>query len=289
LQAFAAVARHRSFTRAAVDLGVTQAAVTQHIKHLEELLGVQLFIRGNGGTTLTDAAVTYLGTIQPSLYDISLATERLIDQGTGDTVTIACLGGFAMKCLLPLLAAFRASHPAIGFHLRTMAQFDTAAPPDYDIAIWHGLGQWPGVAAERLFDEEIFPVCSPSLLERGPRLETPADLANHTVIRANSTILRDDWPFWLDAAGVAGTTFANEIACSYLLVSLQAAADGLGVAIGRTGLVEGDIAGGRLIEPFRQRLSTPTAYHVVTPLARTETPKTTVFRHWLLDRLHPGA
>jgi LysR family glycine cleavage system transcriptional activator len=285
LQAFDAVARNRSFTRAAVDLGVTQAAITQHIKHLEELFEVQLFVRGTSGVTPTDAAISYLNTIQPSLYEISLATTRLIDQGTGDVVSVACLGAFAMKCLLPLLEEFRSSRPDINFHIRTMAQFQTSESPDYDLAVWHGLGNWPGVKAERLFEEEIFPVCSPSLLESGPKLKRPSDLKHHTIVRANSEILRDDWPFWLDAAGVVDTTFAREMACSYLLISLQAAADGLGIAIGRTGVVDGDIAAGRLVEPFDLRLSAPTAYYLVTPMHKVESPKTAVFHRWLLGRL----
>lgn len=291
LQAFDAVARNRSFTRAAIELGVTQAAVTQHVKNLEDMLGAQLFVRAAGAVTPTHAATAYLATIQPALYEISHATHRLIDQGSGGVVTVACLGAFAARRLLPLLREFRVAHRDIPFHVRTMVQFDAGAPADYDIAIWHGLGRWPGVVAERVLDEEIFPVCNPSLLRARHALATLDDLQHHTVIRANSEILRDDWPFWLDAAGIPHMSFANEMACNYLLISLQAAVDGLGIAIGRTGIVEADIAAGRLVEPFRLRLPSPTAYYVVTPAGKPQSREATTLRCWLVDHLRqaPGA
>jgi len=284
LQAFDAVARYRNFTRAATELGVTQAAITQHVKNLEETLGVQLFVRSHGNVTLTEAGSGYLSTIQPSLYNIDRATRRLIEQRRGDVVAIDCLGAFALKRLLPALDEFRAQHQDISFHIRTMVQFQKNARSEFDLAIWHGLGNWPGVTAHKLLDEEIFPVCSPCLLEAGA-LTSPADLRHHTVIRANSDVVRDDWPFWLDVAGGGDLSFDNELACNNLLFSVQAAVGGLGVAMGRTGIVERDLETGRLIEPFLMRLASPTAYYLVMPEGRTQSTAVSLVREWMLDRL----
>jgi LysR family glycine cleavage system transcriptional activator len=285
LQAIDAVARNRSFTRAATELGITQAAITQHVQQVEALLGVRLFERGAGKVAATKAGAAYLGAVQGALYGISAASYRLIDHGRGDVVTIASLGAFALKRLLPVLEVFRREHPEIGLHVETMTQFRAAGVPDCDMAIWHGMGEWPGVKAERILDEEIFPVCSPQLLAGAHPLVAPKDLRHHTTVRANSDILRDDWPFWLDAAGVAAIPFAGEVVCNYLLMSLQAALNGVGVAIGRTGLVEADLASGALVEPFGIRLAVPSAYYLVTPLDKPQTPQAAVLQHWLLDRL----
>jgi LysR family transcriptional regulator, glycine cleavage system transcriptional activator len=285
LRAFEAAARHLSFTRAAVELNLTQTAISHQIRNLEDLLGIRLFVRTANTIGLTDAGESYLRSVRAAIIEISAATDRAADRNDEHVLTVQCLGTFAIKRLLPHLHDFRVRHPAISLHLRTMQSFDNTLQHDFDIAIWHGAGDWVGVTAEKLCDEEVFPVCSPRLLADGGRLDTPEDMTLHTVIRTSSLILRDEWPLWLETAGLCDVKFDAEIACDSLITSLQAAIDGLGIILGRSGVVGPDLAGGRLIEPFSIRARSMFGYYVVVPAHATQQRKVQLFRSWLLRRV----
>jgi LysR family transcriptional regulator, glycine cleavage system transcriptional activator len=144
---------------------------------------------------------------------------------------------------------------------------------------------YTAVEATRITSEELFPVCSPSLLGGPIGLDSPGDLVQHTIIRTSSPlILRDDWPFWLRRAGIADMQFSKEISCDLLYPSYQLAIDGIGVALGRSAVVDGDIAAGRLVEPFSVRLRSPLGYYIVHPPLRGSTPKVEKFIAWARDR-----
>ncbi|MBM0206245.1 transcriptional regulator GcvA [Micromonospora sp. STR1s_5] len=285
LRAFEAAARHLSFTRAATELNLTQTAISHQIRNLEELLGTKLFVRNGNAVTLTEVANGYLQSVRAALVEISAATDRAADRNDENVLTLQCLGTFAIKRLVPVLHLFQARYPSISLRLRTVQSFESNLPHDFDIAVWHGSGEWPGVTVDRLGEEEVFPVCSPRLIgERGP-LDTPFDLQKHTVIRTASLILRDEWPFWLETAGLRDLGFGTELTCDYLITSMQAAVDGLGVVLGRSGVVGPDLASGRLIEPFSVRARSNFGYYLVTPLRAAKLRKAQVFRAWLLDQL----
>ncbi|MFG1369863.1 transcriptional regulator GcvA [Xanthobacter tagetidis] len=286
LRAFEAAARHLSFTRAGVELNLTPTAISHQIRNLEETLGARLFIRNNNALTLTRTAEAYLSSVRSAIVEISSATNRAADNSDERVLTVQCLGTFAIKRLLPHLHDFRTLYPSISLRLRTTQWFENAANYDFDVAIWHGAGDWAGVSVDKLGTEEVFPVCSPRLFARGPRLREPADLADHTVIRTSSLILRDEWPFWLEAADVPGLEFQSEIACDYMITSLHAAIDGLGVILGRSGVVGPDLESGRLVEPFGLRARSTFSYYLVTPHANAGVNKVATFRGWLLERLN---
>jgi LysR family transcriptional regulator, glycine cleavage system transcriptional activator len=285
LRAFEAAARHLSFTRAAIELNLTQTAISHQIKNLEDLLRVKLFVRNANMIALTEAGELYLRSVRSAIMEISAATDRATDQSDENMLTVQCLGLFAVKRLLPHLHDFRAQHPAISLKLRTIQTFENNFHHDFDVAIWHGSGDWAGMTAEKLAEEEVFPVCSPGLLADGPPLKVPQDLERHTIIRTTSTILRDEWPFWLETAKTSEMQFRSEITCDYMITSLQAAIDGLGVTLGRSGVVGPDLAAGRLVEPFAIRARSMFAYHVVWPARSSDMRKVQVFKNWLVKRV----
>ncbi|MGF7158844.1 LysR family glycine cleavage system transcriptional activator [Rhodoligotrophos appendicifer] len=285
LRAFEAAARHLSFTRAAVELNLTPTAISHQIKNLEETLGARLFVRNNNAIALTPGAETYLRSVRTAIVEIASATDRAADQNEENLLTVQCLGTFAIKRLLPQLHDFRQRYPSIALRLRTIQLFENTLHHEFDVAIWHGAGEWAGVTADKLGTEDVFPVCSPRVLANGPKLNKPADLAGHTIIRTASMILRDEWPFWLEAAGAPDLQFSSEIACDYLITSLHAAIDGLGIILGRSGVVGPDLASGRLVEPFSVRAQSAFGYHLVTPAHSNKSRKVELFREWLLERL----
>jgi LysR family transcriptional regulator, glycine cleavage system transcriptional activator len=285
LRAFEAAARHLSFTRAAIELNLTQTAISHQIKSLEDLLQVKLFVRSANMIALTEVGKAYLRSVRAAIIEISAATDRATDQSDENVLTVQSLGLFAIKRLLPHLHDFRMQHPAITLKLRTIQSFENNFQHDFDVAIWHGAGDWMGMTAEKLAEEEVFPVCSPRILEQGPPLIAPEDLHRHTIIRTSSTILRDEWPFWLETAHTGELTFQSEITCDYMITSLQAAIDGLGITLGRSGVVGPDLLAGRLIEPFSIRARSMFSYHVVWPARSSEQRKVQLFKDWLVGRI----
>jgi LysR family transcriptional regulator, glycine cleavage system transcriptional activator len=279
--AFDAVARHLSFTRAGVELNLTQTAISHQIKRLEEALGAPLFVRQPHGLALTHIAHDYLASVRESIATLRLATDRVLRTHASGMVTVACLGTFALKCLIPKLQGFKREHPDIAVNVRTFQPHDTRPTVDFDVAIHYGAGDWPGLDAEKIGEEEVFPVCSGVWLDR-IQDRAPKSLRNCTVIRTSSPlILRDDWTAWLREAGVPDLTFSDEAHFDLLHPSLQAAVDGLGIAMGRSAVVKADIAAGRLFEPFNIKLSSTSNYYLLSHRDRLNRPEVSAFREWL--------
>lgn len=281
LLAFEATARHQSFTRAAIELRLTQTAISHRIKELESLLSVQLFTRKQNTTRLTDEGRTYLECIRPALAQIAAATES-VSSVHDNRLTIACLNAFSAKCLTPALRHFRTQHPQFELRLTPLAPTDRLEQREFDVAIWHSAADWPDFDAERIADEEIFPVCVPQLLAGGPPLRGPQDLRHYPIVRTVSPIITDDWPVWLQQAGAEVGSFASEIYCETLSFSMYAILEGLGLGIGRSLLVRDDLASGRLVEPFGVRCTSPAAYQVLSRPERSALPKVQLFKRWLL-------
>lgn len=285
LRAFEAAVRYSSFSRAAHELNLTQTAISHAIKKLEATLGTKLFVREGNAIRLTETGHDYIKTVRSTLLDISEATGRAMHRHSEKTLFVACLPAFGMRRLIPNLHEFCSTHPEISLRFWTVLTTASFSRRDYDVAVLYGAGDWPGCVAEKICDEEIFPVCSPKLLRKIPRLRKPQDLAHHTVIRtAYSFILQDDWPSWLEEAGAKDLHFSNEITCDLLLPALQAAVDGLGVAMGRSPLVSADLSAKRLVEPFSIRMTSKSAFYLVSPVDRAEAPHVRAFRQWVLNR-----
>jgi LysR family transcriptional regulator, glycine cleavage system transcriptional activator len=281
LRAFEAAARHLSFTRAAAELNVTQTAISHQIRRLEEQLGVRLFLRQSRALLLTREAQEYLPAVRAAFEDLRAATERLRRPEKAQALTVSTMASLAAKWLLPRLAGFQEAHPGIEVRISTSSHLVDFRREEVDVAIRYGRGRWPGLTADWLMAEDIFPVCSPALLAGERPLKRPQDLAHHTLIHA--TLAREDWQLWLTAAGLP-TALASRPGLTFdlSLMALQAAIDGLGVALGRTPFVEGDIAAGRLVVPFDVKLPAEAGFYVVAPQETAQTPKIALFRDWLI-------
>src|SRR6201987_5398013 len=198
LRAFEAAARHLSVTLAASELNVTQTAISHQIKRLEEELGLRLFIRKNRALALTPQARDYLPGVRAAFNDLRLATDRLLRKDDDNVLTISTLASHAAKWLLPRLSAFQEAHPGIDVRITPSTGLVDFKNGDVDAAIRYGRGHWPGVRAEWLMADELFPVCSPALVKADKPLSCPQDLRDHVLL--HTTNYDDDWRQWLTAA-----------------------------------------------------------------------------------------
>src|SRR5215469_16960844 len=269
LRAFEAAARHLSFTLAASELNVTQTAISHQIRRLEEELGIRLFIRKNRALALTPQARDYLPGVRAAFNDLRLATDRLLRKDDDKVLTVSTLASLAAKWLLPRLTAFQEAHPGIDVRITTSTALVDFRNGDVDAAIRWGRGHWPGVRAEWLMTDEAFPVCSPALLEGKRPLHT--------------STYDDDWRQWLTAAGLPSDISKSPgVTFDLILMTVQAAIDGIGVAMGRTSYVQDDIAKGRLVVPFKIALPADAGFYLVSPEGMAEPAKLKAFRQWLV-------
>jgi LysR family transcriptional regulator, glycine cleavage system transcriptional activator len=282
LRAFEAAARHLSFTNAASELNVTQTAISHQIRRLEEELGLRLFVRQNRALALTPEAKDYLPGVRAAFNDLKLATDRLLRRDNDHVLTVSTLASLAAKWLLPRLSAFQEAHPGIDVRITTSPALVDFRIGDVDAAIRYGRGHWPGLRSDWLTADQLFPVCSPALLSGEKPLRRPEDLVHRTLLHS-SGFYDDDWRLWLTAAGLpANISKQPGLTFDLILVTVQAAIDGIGVAIGRTSYVEDDIAKGRLVVPFDITLPADAGFYLVSPEARADSPKLSAFRQWLV-------
>lgn len=239
LRAFEAAARHLSFSRAADELNVTKAAVSHQVKALEDELGLPLFRRLNRALLLTDAGQTLHPSITEALGLMGAAVDRLHRQDRSGDLTLTTLASFAAIWLVPRIGRFRKAHPEIDVRITTSDVSIDFAGSDVDLAIRYGAGRWPGVHVERLMTEEIFPVCAPSLLEGGPPLAKPADLAHHTLLH---DFALETWRMWLTAVGETGINADRGPRYQHSNLVIQAAEQGDGVALARSVLAADALA-----------------------------------------------
>jgi LysR family glycine cleavage system transcriptional activator len=279
LRAFEASARHESFTSAAAELFVTQGAVSQQVKALEDELGLKLFRREHQRLAITEAGRDYLGVVRDAFDRLSMGTERLLQRQGAGLLNVSTSPNFAAKWLVHRLGRFSEAHPEIDLRISASMQHVDFAREDVDLAIRHGDGTWPALHATRLCEEEIFPVCSPLLLKGRRALKAPADLAHHALLHVNDA---SHWNGWLRHFRVKGVDGARGMVLNQASMAIDAAIQGQGVAMARTALAAWDLLGGRLVRPFRQALAAPFAMWIVCPRATAELPKIATFRQWLL-------
>jgi LysR family transcriptional regulator, glycine cleavage system transcriptional activator len=288
LRAFEAAARHLSFTRAAAELNVTQTAISHQIRRLEEQLGKRLFLRRARALVLTRDGQDYLPAIRTAFDDLRRATARLQRPDREGLLTVSTTASLAAKWLVTRVAGFQEAHPGIEVRMTTSTHLVDFQGEEVDMAVRYGRGNWPGLRTQWLMAEDIFPVCSPALMAGGKPLRRPEDLAHHTLL--HSTVSREDWQLWLTAAGLpVALALRRGLSFDQSFMALQAAMDGLGVALGRTRLVDADIAAGRLVMPFDVVLPADAGYYIVAPEETADAPKIALFRDWLTRSVTPDA
>lgn len=279
LRAFEAAARLLSFTNAANELNVTQAAISHQVKALEDQMGIPLFIRRNRHLVLTDAGRALLPDISASLDRMSAAVARVRREDNAGLLTVATMDSLAATWLMPRLMRFRAENPEIEVRLAVSDAVRDYDEDGIDIGIRYGRGDWPGVVVTELMREEVFPVCAPSLLTENGGLETPQDLRKFTLIHDELT---EDWKMWLHAAGVADIDYKRGPGYTHSNLVIQSAINGDGVALGRGLLVADALVSGLLVRPFPLALPGSFHYYIVTTDTNIERPKVRAFSNWLL-------
>lgn len=280
LRAFEAAARHLSFTRAAEELFVTQAAVSHQIKSLEEHLTIKLFMRKNRALLLTEEGQAYYLDIKDIFTALHDATEKLLARGAKGAITVSLQPSFAIQWLVPRLNAFNLLHPEIDVRIKAVDQPDNSLTEDVDVAIYYGRGRWTNVLAEQLHTEYLIPVCSPLLINGKKPLYTVNDLANHTLLHDTS---RRDWKRWFKEVGVKGVNVNHGPIFSHSAMVLQAAVHGQGIALANSVLAKPDIDAGRLVCPFNDVLVSKNAYYIVCREQQADLGKIQAFREWVLD------
>lgn len=286
LHAFEAAARHLSFTRAACELGVTQGAVSQRVRKLEESLGLALFERLTRALALTADGKILAEAVGGGIDRIDeglAAVDRHRRPRAGTTLTLSAAPGFACRWLLPRLVRFRARHPDIEVRIEAEDRLANFVSDGIDLAVRCGQGTYPGLSAELLMPDAVFPVWSPELAARSPAVVRPDDLFDHLLLHDSRTE-RDGgggaWHDWFRSAGLRaqrldGPRFSN----AHLAV--EAAVSGLGVALGRATLVSNDLAAGRLLRPLRHAAPTTFSYYLVQRPAGFDNPPLAAFVAWL--------
>lgn len=290
LRAFEASARHQSFAAAAAELHVTPAAVGQLVRTLEDWLGTPLFHRATSGRARlvpTEAAERALPELRAGFDRLSLALDRLREGSARGVLTVAVSPAFAAKWLLPRLEDFQTECPETDIRLDTSLKPVDFVAQRIDIGVRYGAGHWPGLQADKLLDEEVFPVCSPLPTQKARRLHKPADLLRQTLIHDLSMGADEGfptWDSWLRTAGVTHpATTARGLKINNSAAVLQAAIDGQGVALARSVMAHDDVASGRLVRLFPSvRMASPLSYYVVYRADCAGMPRPQRFRQWLL-------
>ncbi len=286
MRAFEAAARFSNFKLAAAELDVSPSAISHQVKALESHLGVRLFNRGDRGMRLTETGQNYLIGLRKGFDQLEAATLQVVERNMHGVISLLLYPTFAARWLIPRLSSFERAYPGIEVRLISTERPVELSSADVDLAIRHGTGNWPRQRRDFLLSEDLFPVCSPSYLETWPIFD-PAQLGRHRLIHCRSR--PDEWEQWLVAADVDPDEhlihgLSHGLGLDSRMLSLQAALDGLGIAIGRRPLVDDDLAAGRLVAPFETCLTTGDSYYLVCPEHTARLPKVVAFRGWLLEQ-----
>jgi len=280
LKAFEAAARNLSFTKAADELFVTQAAVSHQIKTLEEHLGLKLFLRKNRSLLLTEEGQGYFLDIRDIFTQLIDATEKLLARGAKGSLTVSLTPSFAIQWLVPRLNLFNEAHPEIDVRIKAQDQDENSLTDDVDVAIYYGRGNWSGIETHKLHTEYMVPLCSPMLLNSTIPMKTPADLQKHVLLH---DMTRRNWKTWMKTAGVRDIKVNQGPIFSHSSMVLQAAVHGQGVALGNSVLAKPDIDAGRLVIPFSHYLESKNAFYLVFRESQSELGKIVSFKNWMLD------
>jgi LysR family glycine cleavage system transcriptional activator len=287
LRAFEAAARHLSFIKAADELAVTPGAVSQQIKGLEDQIGCQLFRRLPRGVLLTDQGQRYSRRLTELFDQLMDATNDLRRETGPGTLTVSAMPSFAARWLIPRLGAFYQAVPSIVLRVLAESGITDFAKDDTDLAIRYGPGRYSGQRSDLLFEEDIFPVCSPSLLQGPHPLLGLADLRHHTLLHDEPYpglhVL--NWSTWLAQRGVHDIDTRQGPRFTFTHMSIQAAAAGQGVALATSVFIGDDLETGRLVRPFPDMVHGEYSYWLVCPEGNAERPKIATFRGWLMDEV----
>ncbi|WFE92526.1 LysR family transcriptional regulator [Roseibium porphyridii] len=273
LRAFEASARLQSFTRAGLELRVSQTAISHQVKALEERLGVELFERLPRGVNLTEEGQALVPVLSDAFRRMSATLKRFEDGNFREVLTLGIVGTFATGWLLPRLKDFSAANPQIDLRLRTNNNRADILADGLDCFIRFGDGAWHGTNAVKLMSAAMSPVCAPAI---ATRLVTPGDLANFPLLRSYRI---DEWALWFQAVSLPAPRTRGWMFDSSLTM-VEAVAQNAGVGLVPVGMFQSDLKSGRIFQPFQAGVSIG-SYWLTWLKSREETGAMQKFRHWL--------
>ncbi len=281
LKCFEAAGRLMSFTEAAKELNVTQAAISHQIKVIEEFLGFPLFIRYPRKIVLTDRGKVLLPDVIGAFDKLSFVFAAIDQEQVTNTVNVRLAPSFAAKWLSPRLKDFWKLHPEINinlYHSNSPVDFEYE---DIDIAVTYGKGKWSNVVSRPLLSLDFYPVCSPGFMKNDKPLSNINNLCYYTLLHDAD---HECWTDWLDLAEVNNTNPKKGTIIDDTNVLIQAAINGQGVALGSTVFIKDHLKSGKLVKPFDIVLHNDFAYHVVSTEEKLSKPAVKAFQHWLIDQ-----
>ena len=282
VRAFEAAARHQSFKSAAEELHLTQSAISHQVKALEEFLGVSLFRRNGQGVVLTPRGSSYVADVSSILDRLSTSTERLTGVAKSGTLKVCASPGFASRWLMPRMSRLASAHPDIAVEIATTSDPLQFPDDDTDILIQYGQAAADGFRVEPFLSSSRVPVCSPRLLEEGPAIRTPDDLSKVTLLR---DLVGDDWAAWFGSAKTSMPDVAGGPRFAHCELTLRAAEEGQGVALGYTALIGREIADGKLVRLFDLETTPRVIYSLTCPEAWANHPRIAAFRNWIFGEV----
>jgi LysR family transcriptional regulator, glycine cleavage system transcriptional activator len=284
LRAFEVSARLLSFTAAAHELHLTQAAISKHVKSLEHRLRHQLFIRHPRSLELTKWGEAYLPKVQDSLERLAIGTREVFGRPQDDVLTIRCAVSFAVNWLTPRLPRFLEQHPKVRMRILSSVWADPFDAEAFDLDIQYGTGNFPDANSHRLTHEVITPLCAPGLASG---LTSPDDLADHPLLHVQG--YQEGWGTWLAAAGATGVDPGQGIQTDTSLTAYALACEGAGIALGRRSLETPYRESGRLVAPFDLTVPISEGFFLLEPLTANPQYDITPFVGWLLaEAAMPG-
>jgi LysR family glycine cleavage system transcriptional activator len=281
LRAFEASARHLSFTNAAQELNLTQAAISKQVKLLEHYLREPLFERKPRSLVLTKVGAAYLPKVRDGFERLAAGTEEVFGLRRSEVLTVRAPVGYSVNWIAPRLQGFFDRHPDTEVRLVSSVWGDQFDNERFDLDIQYGTGRWPGYKADRLTWEVIKPVCAPSLLEGEHAIRKPADLALHRLLHVLG--YEEGWADWLRYAKASAINSGQGLQFDTSLLAFEFASRGGGVALARSSMLGIEIERGRLVEPFGIEVPLQEAFHLISPETGHDHPDAQKFRDWLIE------
>ncbi|MDE2444919.1 MAG: LysR family transcriptional regulator [Alphaproteobacteria bacterium] len=278
LRAFEAAARHLSFTAAAQELNLTQAAISKHVKSLELRLRHQLFIRRTRSLQLTKLGEAYVPKVKDAFERLAIGTKEVFGGRRSQELTLRCAVSFAVNWLAPRLVGFLDLNPGKEIRIISSVWNDAFDPDVYDLDIQYGTGDWNGMQSHQLSWETITPLCSPVIAEK---LKVPDDLKSQRLIHVLG--YQEGWGTWLQAAGAKSVNPGLGLQFDTSLAAFEVAAQSGGVALGRHSLAKRERELGRLMAPFELEVPIKEAFYMLEPVGKDLHPDAPLFIRWIKD------
>ncbi|MBM4069637.1 MAG: transcriptional regulator GcvA [Planctomycetes bacterium] len=284
MRAFESAARHESFKEAAAELKVSQSAISHQVKGLEAALGVELFVRKARAVELTRAGKIYYVVLRDAFERISEGTDLIRARGSAGAITLQAYSTFTVRWLIPRLPRFQLLHPEVLVRLHTSQDDVNFDRDDVDACVMIGVPTNQELHYDHLFGCELYPVCSPTLLEKRGPIDSPERLAEHTMIQVYPS--ENDWWVWLEANGVGDVDPDSGLQFDSYDLALVAALQGMGIALGQQPYMSRDMKSGMLVEIFPgRRIRNPNDWYFVCRKGKKDCSKIEALRSWLLQEV----